>query len=87
MHWYTFAANMARAIALVTAINVPLAVLLIFLARRKEVEQPHSAKEKTQEIARGVVCVGVCRPLCGDRYVRELCPREIRTATSAGRSG
>jgi len=35
MHWYTFAANMARAIALVTAINVSLAVLLIFLARRE----------------------------------------------------
>jgi hypothetical protein len=30
MHWYTFAANLARAIALVTAINVSLAVLLIF---------------------------------------------------------
>ena len=40
MHWNTFAANMAGAIALVTAINVSLAVLLIFLARRKKVEQP-----------------------------------------------
>jgi len=34
MDWYTFAADMARAIALVTAINVPLAAFLIFLARR-----------------------------------------------------
>ena len=40
MDWYTFAADMARAIALVTAINVPLAAFLIFLARRRKVEQP-----------------------------------------------
>jgi len=36
MDWYTFAADMARAIALVTVINVPLVVLLILLARRKK---------------------------------------------------
>ena len=46
MHWYTFAANMARAIALVTAINVSLAVFLIFLARRKKVEQPILPRKK-----------------------------------------
>ena len=40
MDWYTFAADMARAIALVTAINVPLAAFLIFLACRRKVEQP-----------------------------------------------
>jgi len=37
MDWYTFAADMARTIALVTVINVPLVVLLILLARRKKV--------------------------------------------------
>ena len=46
MHWNTFAANMAGAIALVTAINVSLAVLLIFLARRKKVEQPILPRKK-----------------------------------------
>jgi len=46
MHWYTFAANMARAIALVTAINVSLAVLLIFLVRRKKVEQTILPRKK-----------------------------------------
>jgi hypothetical protein len=46
MHWYTFAANMACAIALVGAINVPLAVLLIFLAHREKVEQPILSRKK-----------------------------------------
>jgi hypothetical protein len=41
MDWYTFVGDLARAIALITAINVPLAALLIFLARRKKVvERP-----------------------------------------------
>ena len=47
MHWYTFAANMARAIAPVTAINVSLAVLLIFLTRWKKVEQPILPRKKS----------------------------------------
>ena len=46
MDWYTFAADMARAIALVTAINVSLAVLLIFLVRRKKVEQTILPRKK-----------------------------------------
>jgi hypothetical protein len=37
MDWLTFAADAARAVAFVTAINVPIALLLIFLARRKRV--------------------------------------------------
>jgi len=47
MHWNTFAANMAGAIALVTAINVSLAVLLIFLTRWKKVEQPILPRKKS----------------------------------------
>jgi hypothetical protein len=37
MDWFTFAADVARAVALVTAVNVPIAVLLILLARPKRV--------------------------------------------------
>jgi hypothetical protein len=35
MDWSTFAFDMARAITLVAAINMPLAALVVFLARRK----------------------------------------------------
>ncbi len=35
MDWLTFVADAARAVALVTAINVPIALFLIFLARRR----------------------------------------------------
>jgi len=34
MYWFTFAADMVRAIALVAAINLPIAALVLFLARR-----------------------------------------------------
>jgi hypothetical protein len=37
MHWSTFVSDMARAIALVAAINMPVAALLLFLAGRKQV--------------------------------------------------
>ena len=39
MHWATVVADMGRAIALVAAINVPIALILVFLAGRKKVKQ------------------------------------------------
>ena len=40
MDWSTFASDMTRAIALVAAINTPIAAFMLFLARRKLLEQP-----------------------------------------------
>ena len=40
MDLFTFATDAARAVALVTAINVPIALLLIFLAGRKRSSRP-----------------------------------------------
>ena len=38
MDWSTFAPDLAREIALIAAINLPIAVFMLFLARRKNVE-------------------------------------------------
>ncbi len=40
MDWSTFAFDAARAIALVAAVNVPIAVFMLFLAGPKKAAQP-----------------------------------------------
>jgi hypothetical protein len=39
MIWSTFVLDAARAIALVAAVNVPIAILILVLAGRKKVER------------------------------------------------
>jgi len=39
MHWATVVADTGRAIVLVVAINVPIAIVLVFLAGGKKVKQ------------------------------------------------
>jgi hypothetical protein len=39
MDWSMFALDAARAVALVAAINVPIAILMLFLAGPERVEQ------------------------------------------------
>ena len=46
MDWFTFAADAARAVALVTAINVPIALLSIFLAGRKRSSRPRNLRRR-----------------------------------------
>ena len=40
MDWLTFAADAARALALVVAVNVPIAVFMLFLAGPKKAVRP-----------------------------------------------
>ena len=39
MDWSTFAADMARAVALIAAINLPIAAFMLFLLRRENVKE------------------------------------------------
>jgi hypothetical protein len=45
MIWSTFVLDAARAIALVAAVNAPIAILILVLAGRKKVEQPLVARD------------------------------------------
>jgi hypothetical protein len=39
MDWSTFVADMARAVALIAVINLPIAAFMLFFVRRKKVAE------------------------------------------------